>query len=99
MLYTELVEASTRVASTRSRREKVAILAGVLGRLEPGEIEPAVWFLAGGVRQGRLGVGYAGAFSVEVQPAGEPGLTVAEVDGVFGSIPGITGPGSQAAMQ
>ena len=97
MLYADLVDASTRVAGTSSRREKIAILAGVLGRPEGDEIEAAVWFLAGGVRQGRLGVGYAGAFSVEVSPAAVPGLTVADVDRAFGSIPGITGPGSQGA--
>lgn len=96
MLFADIAEAGRRVSSTRSRREKVEILAGLIDRLAPDEIEPAVWFLAGGIRHGRVGVGYASAYSVEAEPPAEPSLTVRDVDRALGDIPGITGPGSQA---
>ena len=53
-----MVAASRRLAETSSRSAKVAILAELLGRLEPDEVAIAVGFLAGVPRQGRVGVGY-----------------------------------------
>ena len=42
MLFAELAEASERVAATTKRGEKTALLADVLRRLAPDEVEPAV---------------------------------------------------------
>ena len=55
MLLDELVTTADAVASTRSRLAKVDALADLLGRLEPDEIAPAVGFLVGKPRQGRVG--------------------------------------------
>ena len=54
-LFADVVAASEGVAGTSSRSRKVAILAELLGRLEPAEVPIAVGFLAGVPRQGRVG--------------------------------------------
>src|SRR5688500_12415362 len=59
MLLAELVETSGRVAATFARSGKVALIAGLLRRARPEEIEPAAAFLAGRLRQGRIGLGWA----------------------------------------
>jgi DNA ligase-1 len=55
----ELVEVSRTLAATPGRLDKTALLAALLGKLDPQEIEIAVAFLTGGTRQGRIGIGYA----------------------------------------
>ena len=59
MLLAEVVELSQRVAATPARSAKIAALADLLRRLDPDEVEPAVGFLVGEPRQGRIGVGWA----------------------------------------
>src|SRR5688500_10470150 len=51
VLLADLVDASSRVAATRSRKAKLAALAEVLGRAGAGEVGPAAAFLAGQMRQ------------------------------------------------
>ena len=60
VLLDELVTTTDTVTATRSRLAKVDALADLLGRLEPDEIAPAVGFLVGKARQGRVGVGWRG---------------------------------------
>jgi DNA ligase-1 len=55
----ELVETSRRVSETRSRLEKVALLAESLGRMSSAEIGAGISFLSGNLPRGRVGVGYA----------------------------------------
>ncbi|MEW6471781.1 MAG: ATP-dependent DNA ligase [Actinomycetota bacterium] len=59
MLLADVAEASARVAATPARTAKIAALADLLRRLEPEEVEPAIGFLVGEPRQGRIGVGWA----------------------------------------
>jgi DNA ligase-1 len=96
MLLSELVATSRRVAATRARSEKVTALAGLLRRLEPDEIEVAVAYLAGQLRQGRIGIGAAAVRTATAgtAAAAEPLLTLAEVDAAFAGIAAATGPGS-----
>ena len=70
VLLADLVATSAAVASTRARSTKTAALAELLGRLAPDEIEAAVGFLTGEARQGRIGVGWATVFRVEVDARG-----------------------------
>src|SRR2546423_3865690 len=46
-------------APTPAPPAKIAALADLLRRLAPDEVEPAVGFLVGEPRQGRIGVGWA----------------------------------------
>jgi DNA ligase-1 len=95
-LLADVVLASTDVAETSSRSRKVAILAELLGRLDPSEVPVAVGFLSGVPRQGRVGVGYSAVYGIEGAPAGEASLTVAELDRGIAEIQGATGSGSVA---
>jgi DNA ligase 1 len=99
VLLADLVSTSSAVASTRARSTKTAALADLLGRLAPEEIEPAVGFLTGEARQGRIGVGWATAFGVEVAPASTPSLTIADVDHALDRVQVTTGSGSTAGRQ
>ena len=96
MKLAEVVSASQRIASTRSRRAKVIGLAELLSRAAPDEMEIVVGFLTGEPRQGRVGVGAASLWSLKAVPAAAPELGVLEVDHAIGRIPGITGRGSRA---
>jgi hypothetical protein len=59
VLLDDLVQTSRRVAATSGRLAKTDLLAGLLTRAAPGEIETAIAFLSGVVRQKSVGVGYA----------------------------------------
>jgi DNA ligase-1 len=94
-LLSTLVEVSNQVAATSARKAKISLLAGLLRSLEPDEIPIGVGFLSGEARQGRIGVGYAGAFGLEVAAAAQARLRLGEVDEVLEAIPTVIGPGSQ----
>ena len=99
MLFADLVATSSTVTSTSSRSAKVAALADLLSRLAPDEIEVAVSILTGAPRQGKIGVGWRGAFGVDVAPAVAPTLTITEVDAVLGALATTSGAGSGAARR
>ncbi|MBV9917894.1 MAG: ATP-dependent DNA ligase [Solirubrobacterales bacterium] len=95
----DVVDASRQVAATRSRSQKVAILAGLLRKLEPSEVPIAVAFLAGVPRQGRIGIGYSTlrAIAPARAPAGgvaQAALEVIEVDRAIDEIVALAGSGS-----
>jgi DNA ligase-1 len=92
----DVVAASRTVAETSSRSRKVAILAGLLARLDTPEIPVVAGLLAGVPRQGRVGVGYATVYSVECAAAREPSVSVEELDRTISDVQATTGPGSAA---
>src|SRR5262245_32539537 len=98
-LLADVVAASDEVTSTSARSRKVAILAELLRRLDPGEVPVAVGFLSGVPRQGRVGVGYSTIHGISEQPAAEPSLTVADLDGAITAVQAATGPGSAGKRQ
>ncbi|MGH8993882.1 MAG: ATP-dependent DNA ligase [Acidimicrobiia bacterium] len=97
MLMAEVVTTSEAVAATPARGAKIAAIAGLLARLDPGEVEPVVAFLAGEPRQGRIGVGWATLVGLAPVPADEAALTVTEVDCGLGEVLTTTGAGSVGA--
>ena len=98
MLFAHLVSTSRRVSETRSRLEKTGALASLLRRLAPEEIDVAVAYLSGHLRQGRIGIGGAAVRGARLGSAAEePSLTLLEVDATFERIAGISGAGSTAA--
>ncbi|WP_148612973.1 ATP-dependent DNA ligase [Nocardioides rubriscoriae] len=102
MLLSDVVATSATLAATRSRKEKVAAIADLLGRAaasEPtqtGLVEVVASYVGGALRQRRTGVGWRGLSSLP-DPAPEPTLTVTGVDAAFDHIAAIAGAGSQAA--
>lgn len=99
MLLEELVNTSNAVASTRSRLAKVAALADLLCRLEPGEIATAVGLLAAKPRQGRVGVGWRGLAGTRGEPAAAASLTIADLDAALDRLLATSGTGSAAGRE
>ncbi|MGA9276776.1 MAG: hypothetical protein WBV89_07470, partial [Ilumatobacter sp.] len=95
MWFEELAQASVAVASTTKRNEKVGLLADVLRRVEPGEIEATIAFLVGTTPLGRIGVGWATLAEVRNSPAASATLTVADVDRSLRAIEAMHGSGVQ----
>jgi DNA ligase 1 len=93
-LLADVVSASRDLTDTSSRSQKVAILAALLGRLDPTEVAVAVGFLIGIPRQGRVGIGYATAYGIEQAPRPEPSLTIQDLDRTVAEIQATTGTGS-----
>jgi DNA ligase-1 len=99
VLFADVVATSAAVGSTRARSTKTAALAELLGRLAPDEVEPAVGFLTGEARQGRIGVGWATVFRLDVAPATVATLTIADIDRALDRIQETTGSGSTAGRR
>ncbi|WP_455606110.1 ATP-dependent DNA ligase [Cellulosimicrobium funkei] len=104
MLLAEVAATSDAVAATRSRLAKRAAIADLLRRVaddaEAGsaEVEIAVAYLAGELRQRRTGLGWRSLRDLPA-PAEEPGLTLTDVDAAFARMADLSGPGSSTARQ
>ena len=95
MRLSEIVTASSDVAATRSRKQKTERFARVLALLEPSEVRPAVGFLCGELRQGKLGLGYATLRKLrQLAPAGGADVAVLELDEAFQQLGELSGKGS-----
>jgi DNA ligase-1 len=96
----DVVATSAAVAGTRARSAKVASLAELLRRVPPSEVAVAVGFLVGAPRQGKVGVGWALLSpTIDVTPAEQATLTVADVDAAIDALERTTGSGSAAARK
>ena len=95
MLLAAIVEASRQVSETSKRLEKTALLAALLKQLSAEEIEPAVAFLSGSLRQGRMGIGYATLHAAMPEPAAIPSLEILQVDRLFDQLAGVKGSGAE----
>jgi DNA ligase 1 len=96
VLLERLVATSAAVAAAPARSAKTAALAALLRQLAGDEIEPAVAWLSGEPRQGKVGVGWATVFSVNVGQAVLPSLTIADLDRSIDDVWRSSGPGSAA---
>jgi ATP-dependent DNA ligase I len=103
VLLSEVVEVSAGVTATSARNAKIAQIATLLARAEPGQVAVAVAFLSGELLQGQIGVGYAtiGDLFRAADAAGTDErtaapLTLTEVNEAFAAIGAVTGPGSVA---
>ena len=100
MLLDEIVRTSSDVASASGRLAKIGLLAGLLRRLTPAEIDIAIPLLSGELRQGRIGLGPATIWAAR-PPIGAQAatLTLADIDETFARIAGTTGAGSAGTRQ
>lgn len=95
MQLAELVATSRHVAQASGRLERIALLAGLLRRVEPHEIEVAVAFLSGAPRQPKLGVRFGRLRFARSEPAAEvPTLLLSDVDQTLERIAQVGGKGS-----
>jgi ATP-dependent DNA ligase I len=103
VLLHDLVQTSRGVAQTSGRLAKIELLAALLKRATPEEIETAIAFLSGSPRQGRIGIGYAALEVARAGRAADPGaaprgpLELAEVDAALERLAHTTGKGSTKA--
>jgi ATP-dependent DNA ligase I len=97
----DLVETSRRVAEVSGRLKKIDLIASLLASVPPEEIEIAVAFLSGSVRQSKLGIGYAALqAAVSERSTDAPSLELAEVDAAFQRIAQVAvGKGSTGERQ
>jgi DNA ligase 1 len=104
VLLSDVVEVSAGVTATSARNAKIAQIAALLARAEPGQVAVAVAVLSGELLQGQIGVGYAtigdlfrAADAAGTEDGGNAGpLTLTEVNEAFATIGAVTGPGSVA---
>src|SRR5688572_12445813 len=95
-LLATVVAASTQVAAVPARSAKIRILADCLRSMEPAELEIAVLFLSGEIRQRRIGIGPAILRSCITGGAAAAALEIMEVDGLLDELAAIRGTGSSA---
>ena len=98
-LLAEVVRASAAVAATSSRLAKIRLIAECLRALDPAEIEIALPWLSGDIRQGKLALGHSTLQAAMGDPAGAAALAIAEVDRSFDELKTMKGKGSAAARQ
>jgi DNA ligase-1 len=100
MKLANLVQVSRRVGETGGRLQKIALLASLLAEVPPDEIEIAVAFLSGSIRQSKPGIGYAAMQSAMQMAAAEPTLELSHVDTAFERISRVAaGKGSSQERQ
>jgi DNA ligase-1 len=101
MLFRELVAVADDVAATAARNAKIDRLAALLARLAPAEVPIAVAWLAGDLRQGRIGLGGAALAAAATAAGGGtgPGTAIPSLfDDVLGAeAVGIGGDSARAA--
>ena len=96
MQLSELVATSRQVAATPSRSAKTCTLAAFLRALTAEELEIAVSYLSGEIRQTRLGIGPSALRSSAVDAAADPSLQLRDVDAALDELAAISGSGSTA---
>jgi DNA ligase-1 len=97
MLLLTLAELSARIAASKKRNDKLALLAEALQQAEVDQRSLLALYLSGGLRQGKLGVGYAQVASLRaLPPAAQPSLSLRDVDAALDEIAGLKGAGSAA---
>jgi len=99
VLLNVLVTTSNRVAATSGRLAKIELLADLLKQATPAEIELAIAYLSGTIRQDKLGVGWATLQKAKTHAAQAPRLELRELDAILEKIAATTGKGSAGAKQ
>jgi DNA ligase-1 len=95
MILASLAQLSAALAATRSRTQKVRLLAECLRALAADEREPAVAWLSGVLPQGKLGLGPALVYDLRgIEPASVATLTIADAQRRLATLRTITGKGS-----
>lgn len=97
MRFQQIVRTSEGVTAAPGRLEKVRLLAELLTRAAPEEAAVVAPWLAGELREGRIGVGPASLSEVsDTPPVKASALSVAEVDAAFAELAAVGGAGSTA---
>ena len=99
MLFSLLVATSTQVAATSGRLAKITLLADLLKQASPDEIELAIAYLSGTIRQSKVGVGWATLQKAKSHVGTSARLHVRDVDSILERISNTAGKGSAGEKQ
>jgi DNA ligase-1 len=95
-LLATVAETSRQVATTSARSAKTRLIADCLRAMNAEELELAVLYLSGEIRQGKIGIGPSALSACMTAVAGEASLELIEVDRLLGELAAIRGTGSGA---
>ncbi len=99
MLLSALVSTSNQVAATSGRLTKINLLADLLKQAGPDEIELAIAYLSGTIRQAKIGVGWATLQKAKTQVGTSASLQLRDVDETLEKIATTSGKGSAREKQ
>ena len=99
MLLESLVQTSAAVAATSGRLAKIKLLADLLEQAKPDEIELAIAYLSGTVRQSKAGVGWATLQKAKTHVSTSAQLHLRDVDETLEKISNTSGKGSASEKQ
>src|SRR5437762_1405152 len=99
MLLKSLVETSSQVAATSGRLAKIKLLADLLKQAGPDEVELAIAYLSGTIRQSKVGVGWATLQKAKSHVGTSARLQIQDVDQTLETISQTAGQGSAAVKQ
>ncbi len=99
MLLNVLVTTSNQVAATSGRLAKITLLANLLKQASPDEIELAIAYLSGTIRQSKIGVGWATLQKAKTHVGTSARLHLPDVDETLEKIATTSGKGSAGEKQ
>ncbi len=99
MLLNALVTTSTQVAATSGRLAKITLLADLLKQASPDEIELAIAYLSGTIRQSKVGVGWATLQKAKTHVGTSAHLHLRDIDETLEKIATTSGKGSGGEKQ
>jgi len=99
VLLNVLVSTSNQVAATSGRLAKITLLADLLKQASPDEIELAIAYLSGTIRQSKIGVGWATLQKAKTHVATSASLQLRDVDETLEKIATTSGKGSTGEKQ
>jgi len=99
VLLNALVTTSNQVAATSGRLAKIKLLADLLRQAGPDEIELAIAYLSGTIRQSKVGVGWATLQKARSHVGASSRLQLRDVDETLEKISATTGKGSAGEKQ
>jgi len=99
VLLNALVTTSNEVAATSGRLAKITLLADLLRQASADEIELAIAYLSGTIRQSKVGVGWATVQKAKSHAGSSARLQLRDVDDTLEKISRTTGKGSAGEKQ
>ncbi len=99
MLLNHLAQISNQVAATSARLAKIKLLADLLKQAGPDEIELAIAYLSGTIRQAKVGVGWATLQKAKSHVGTTARLQIQDIDETLETISKTAGKGSATEKQ
>jgi len=99
VLLNALVTASNQVAATSGRLAKIALLSDLLKQAGPDEIELAIAYLSGTIRQSKIGVGWATLQKAKTHVGTSARLQLRDLDETLEKLATTSGKGSAGEKQ